>query len=153
VWRRLGGVGEGDVAAAVEKGGSWVGCDLPAGGRDFDDFTVGVSDIEKDGVGMVGMAARGDAPVDGEARCVGESTSLERTDSLTERIVGRRFVVFAIEGVDEPVAKTGREDGEDLVAEGAEREADEGLAGGGGERGGGGGVVEEEFDLGMHLIW
>jgi hypothetical protein len=71
---------------------------------------------------------------------------------LAERVIGGRLVVFAIEGVDEPVAETGREDGADLVAEGAEGEADESLAGGGGEGGGGGGVVEEEFGLGMHLI-
>ena len=152
VWRRLGGVREVDVAAAVEEGGSWVGCDLPAGGRDFDNFAVGVSKIEKDRVGMMGMAAGGDAPVDGKARCIGESTSFKRTDSLTERIVGRRFVVFAIEGFDVSFAKRWREDGADLLAEGAEGEEDEGLAGGGGEGGGGGGVVEEEFSLGMHLI-
>ena len=61
--------------------------------------------------------------------------------------------MLAIDGVDEPVAETGREDGADLVAEGAEGEADEGLARSGGEGGSGGGVVEEEFDLGMHLTW
>jgi hypothetical protein len=146
------GLRELDVAAAVEEGGSWVGGDLPSGGRDFDDFTVGVGEIEKDSVGVAGMAAGGDASVDGQARCVGKSTGLERADGLTERVIGGRLLVFAIEGVDEPVAETGRVEGADLVAESAEGEADEGLAGGGGEGGGGGGVVEEEFGLGIHLI-
>ena len=36
------------------------------------------------------------------------------------------------------------------MAEGVEREAEEGLAGGGDERRSGGGVVEEELDVGMH---
>src|ERR1700682_4790259 len=78
-WRLLGGVGEVDVAAAVEEGGGWVGSDLPAVARDFDNFAVGVSEIEKDGVGMVGMAAGGDASVDGKARCVGKGAGLKCT--------------------------------------------------------------------------
>jgi hypothetical protein len=68
VLRGCDGVRELEVAAAVEEGDGWVGGDLPAVGRDFDNFTVGVGEIEQDGVGMMGMAARGDAPVDGKAR-------------------------------------------------------------------------------------
>src|SRR5713101_6820340 len=91
VVERRDGVGEFHVAAAVEEGGGWVGGDLPAGGRDFDDFTVGVGEIEKDGVGVAGVAARGDASVDGKARCVGEGAGFERTDGLTERVIGGRL--------------------------------------------------------------
>ncbi len=144
--------GELGVASAVEEGGGGVGGDLPTGGRDFDDFAVGVLEIEKNGVRLARVAARGDASMDGEARSARKGASFEGTDGLAERIVAGRLAVVAIEGVDEPVAETGREDGADLVAAGAEREADEGLTGAGGEGGGGSGVVEEEFGLGMHRL-
>src|SRR5437764_472405 len=88
--------------AMEEGGGSWVGGDLPAGWRDFDDCSVGVGEIEQDGVGMAGMAAGGDASVDGQPRCVGEGASFKGADGLAERVIGGRLVVFAIEGVDEP---------------------------------------------------
>ena len=136
----------------MEEGGGWVRGDLPAGGCDFDDFAVGVVEIEKNGVGLVRITSRGDAPMDGKARPARKGAGFEGTNGLAKRIVGGRLGMLPIKGVDEPVAETGREDGANLVATGAEGKADEGLAGGGGERGGGGGVVEEEFDLGMHLI-
>ncbi len=116
------------------------------------EYMYGVVEIEKDGVGLARVAARGDASMDGEARSARKGASFEGTDGLAERIVAGRLAVFAIEGVDEPVAETGREDGADLVAAGAEGEAYEGLTGGGGEGGGGSGVVEEEFGLGMHRL-
>jgi len=106
---------------------------LPAGGCDFDDFAVGVVEIKKDGVGLARIAARGDASMDGKARSARKGASFEGTDGLAKRIVAGRLAVVAIESVDEPVTETGREDGADLVAAGAEGEADEGLAGGGGE--------------------
>ena len=124
------------VAAAVEEGGGWVGGDLPAGWCNFDDFAVGIIEIEENGVGLAGVAARGDASMDGKARPARKGPSFESANGLAKRIVGGRLAVFAIEGVDEPVAETGREDRADLLAEGAEGEADEGLAGGGGEGGG-----------------
>jgi len=117
----------------VEEGGGGVGGDLPAGWCDFDDFAVGVVEIKKDGVGLARIAARGDASMDGKARSAGKGASFEGADGLAKSIVAGRLAVVAIEGVDEPVTETGREDGADLVAAGAEGEADEGLAGGGGE--------------------
>ena len=99
-----------------------------------------------------GAPARGDATVHGKTGSTANGMRVESADGLAEGVVGGRRLVFAIEGVDEPVAKTGREDGADLVAEGAEGEADEGLAGGGGEGRCGGGVVEEELDLGVHWL-
>ncbi len=152
--QRAGGSGNGElgVSAAVEEGGGRVGGDLPAAGCNFDDFSVGVVEVEKDGVGLAGIAAGGDTTMDGKARSARKSASFEGANGLAKRIVGGRLAVVAIEGVNEPVAEAGREDGADLMAEGAEREADEGLAGGGGEGGGGGGVVEEEFGLGMHAL-
>jgi len=114
----------------VEEGGGWVGGDLPAAGCHFDDFAVGVVEIEKNGIGLARVAARGDASMDGKARSARKSASFEGANRLAKRIVAGRLAVVAIEGVDEPVAETGREDRADLLAEGAEGEADEGLAGG-----------------------
>ena len=69
-WQKAGcsGTGELGVASTVEEGGSWVGGDLPAGGCDFDDFAVGVVEIEKNGVGLAGVAAYGDTSMNGKAR-------------------------------------------------------------------------------------
>ncbi len=134
----------------MEEGGGRVGGDLPAGGCDFYDFAVRVIEIEKNGVGPMGIATSSYASMDGKARSGRKGAGFEGADGLAERIIGGRFGVLAIEGVDEPIAETGREDRANLVAEGTEWEADEGLAGGGSEGGGIGGVVEEKFDLGMH---
>jgi hypothetical protein len=59
--------------------------------------------------------------------------------------------MIAVEGGDEPVANAGRVDGTDLLAEGVEREAEEGLAGGGDEGCGVGGVIQEELDVRVHV--
>ena len=153
-WQRAGGSGMGElgVAAAVQESGGRVGSDLPAAWRDFDDFAGGVVQIEKNCVGLARIAAGSDTSMDGKARAARKSASFEGANGLAKRIAGGRLAVAAIEGVDEPVAEAGREDGADLMAEWPEGEADEGLAGGGGEGGGGGGVVEEEFGLGMHWL-
>jgi hypothetical protein len=100
-------VREFGVAAAVEEGGGWVGGDLPAGWCNFDDFAVGIIEIEENGVGLAGVAARGDASMDGKARAARKGAGFEGADGLAERIVGGRLAVVAIEGVDEPVAETG----------------------------------------------
>ena len=136
----------------MEEGCGGIGDDPVSGGCDFDAFAVGVREIEQEGARMARIATGGDTAVNGKAGSAGQGVGFESADGLAERVIGGRFAVLAIEGVDEPVAEAGREDGANLMAERAEGEADEGLAVGGGEGGGGGGVVEEEFDLGMHWL-
>ena len=100
-------VWEFGVAAAVEEGGRWVGSDLPAGGCDFDDFALGIAEIEKNGIGLARIAASSDTPMYRKAWSARKGAGLESADGLAEGIVAGRLAVLAIESVDEPVAETG----------------------------------------------
>ena len=96
------------------------------------------------------MASGGDAAVDGETELCASGAGFQSADGLTKGVGSGRLLVLFEKGVDEPVANEGRVDGVDLLAEGAEGDAEEGLAGGRGEGGSAVGEVEEELDLGIH---
>src|SRR5579871_2600453 len=145
------GVRQFAVASVVEEESGGVGGELPTLRSDFDDFAFGVGEVQEDAVGMVRIAFRGDAALDRAAGSTRVGAGGESADGLAERVGAWWLVMIAIEGGDEPVANAGRVDGADLLAEGVEREAEEGLAGGGHERGGVGGVVEEDFDVRVHV--
>ena len=81
------------IAAAVEKSGGGVGSDLPTAGSDFDDFAIGVAEIKQDGVGLAGIAERGDAPVNGKARSARKGSSFEGANGLAKSVVGRRLAI------------------------------------------------------------
>lgn len=139
------------IASTVEEGSGRVGFDLPTLGRDFHDFALGVGEIKKDGFGMVRIAFRSYAALDGEAGSTAIGAGGESTDGLAECVGAGRLVMIAVEGGDQPVANAGRIDGTDLLAESVEREAEEGLSGGGDEGCGVGGVVEEDVDVRVHV--
>jgi hypothetical protein len=142
--------GELGVAAAVEEGGVGCGVHAPTLGGDFDEFAGVVGEVETNGVGVERIAAGGDAAVDWETELAAGGAGFQGADGLTKGVGSGRLLVLLEEGVDEPVANEGRVEGVDLLAEGAEGDAEEGLAGGGDEGGGAVGVVEEELDLGVH---
>jgi hypothetical protein len=100
----LVGTWEFDVAAAVEEGGCGVGGDLPAVGCDFDNFTVGVGEIEEDNIWIAWIAAGGDAAIDGEVCSTAIGTCGEGANGLAKSVGAGRLVVVAVEGGDEPVA-------------------------------------------------
>jgi len=107
VWL-LVGTWEFEVAAAVEEGGRGVGRDLPTVEGDFDNFAVGVGEIEEDGVRVVGIATGGDVAFDGEAGATAVGPGGERADGLAEGVGTGRLVVIAIEAGDKPVANARR---------------------------------------------
>ena len=71
---------EFEVAAAVEERGCGVGGDLPAVGCDFDNFTVGVGEVEEDSVWIARIAAGGNPAFDGEAGSTAIGAGGEGTD-------------------------------------------------------------------------
>ena len=82
----LVGTWEFEVAAAVKERGCGVGGDLPAVGCDFDNFTLGVGEIEEDNIWIAWIAAGG-----------------ESANGLAKGVGAGRLVVVAVEGGDEPV--------------------------------------------------
>ncbi len=99
----LVGTWEFEVAAAVKERGCGVGGDLPAVGCDFDNFTLGIGEIEEDGVGVVRISAGGDATLDGEVGSTAIGAGGESANGLAKGVGAGRLVVVAVEGGDEPV--------------------------------------------------
>lgn len=97
-WRAWGG--EWRVAPAVEEGSGWVGGDLPALRRNFDDFAFGVGEIEEDGGGAVWIATGGEAAGDRESGGARIGAGFKSADGLAEGVGSGRLVVFGVEGVD-----------------------------------------------------
>ena len=94
--------------AAVKERGCGVGGDLPAVGCDFDNFTVGVGEIEEDNIWIAWIAAGGDAAFDGEVCSTAIGTCGEGANGLAKGVGAGRLVVVAVEGGDEPVADARR---------------------------------------------
>ena len=121
--------GELGVAAAAEESGVGCGVHAPTLGGDFDEFAGVVGEVEANGVGVESVASGGDAAVDRETEGAAGGAGFQSADGLTEGVGSGGLLVLLEKGVDQPVANAGRVDGVDLLAEGAEGDAEEGLAG------------------------
>lgn len=107
--QRLGGAG------AAEDG--IVGNDVPAQGRDFDSFALGVGEIEQEGVGVIGVASEAGAEGKrGGRRRTAAGFGFEELQSVQEGAVGGEDFVFGVEGFGEPVAELDGANREQVVS-------------------------------------
>jgi hypothetical protein len=106
------------------------GADAPALGSDFDEFAVGVGEVEEEAGGDVGIVDEADAAADEDVGIVevgGEGAGLEEVEEGVPDVGGRVGIVLGPVAGDEPVAEGFGAEGEVVDAG-----VDEGAVVGGG---------------------
>jgi hypothetical protein len=91
----------------VVEGEGGIAHDIPAAGGDFDDFGLGIEEV--DGDGLEGVAASGDPLVDRAWRSgITVGAGFEDAEGRAPGGIAGGGFVFVIETVQEPVLKEGR---------------------------------------------
>jgi hypothetical protein len=121
------------------------------GGGDFDQFVVGVGEVEEEGLRAARVAAPADAGEDFAGRHLGiAGVSDEHGEGAVDGVAAGEETVLMGKTVSEPLAETAREDGPAEATRGAVGDDDPGMAKGGGKRARVfDGVVEDEFGAGF----